>query len=135
MEDLHLKYYNKNLKENARKLRKNSTLSEVVLWDKVLKASQLEGYKFNRQKPLLHYIVDFYCKELKLIIEVDGSSHDSDDALLDDLLRQNELESIGFKIIRFTGYDVLHNIDGVRKKIIEEINKLEPPPNPLREGE
>jgi len=67
--------YNKNLKEYARKLRKNSTLAEVILWDEVLKRKQLKGYSFLRQRPIDRYIVDFFCKELKLIIELDGTIH------------------------------------------------------------
>ncbi|MEQ9300482.1 MAG: DUF559 domain-containing protein [Cyclobacteriaceae bacterium] len=69
--------YQKSLKEFSRYLRNNSTLSEVLLWQE-LRAGQIRGYKFNRQKPLDRYIVDFYCKKLNLVIEVDGSSHDSD---------------------------------------------------------
>ena len=67
--------YNKNLKEFSRKLRLDSTLSEVLLW-KYLRAKQT-GYTFNRQKPLLNYIVDFYCKPLSLVIEIDGDSHNN----------------------------------------------------------
>jgi len=68
--------YNKKLNEFSRKLRNNSTLSEVLLWD-YLRAGKIKGFKFNRQKPLLNYIVDFYCKELMLVIEIDGDSHDN----------------------------------------------------------
>jgi len=63
--------YNKSLKEFSRELRNHSTLSEVLLWNK-LRASQFRGYGFNRQKPLNQYIVDFYCKKLNLVIEIDG---------------------------------------------------------------
>ena len=63
--------YNKDLKAFSRHLRNNSTLGEVLLWMQ-LRAGQLKGYKFNRQKPLGNYIVDFYCKRLNLVIEVDG---------------------------------------------------------------
>lgn len=66
--------YNKNLKGFSRDLRIESTVGEVMLWQG-LKKKQMLGYTFNRQKPLLNYIADFYCKPLKLIIEVDGDSH------------------------------------------------------------
>ncbi len=66
--------YNPKLKEFAKQLRKNSTQSEIKLW-KALKGKQLNGFDFHRQKPLLDYIVDFYCAELSLVIELDGYSH------------------------------------------------------------
>jgi len=64
-------YYNPKLKERARELRNNSTLSEVILW-KQLKSRQMHGYQFMRQKPIDNYIVDFFCSKLNLIIEIDG---------------------------------------------------------------
>jgi len=75
--------YRKELKSLARKLRKNSTLSEVLLWIEI-KNKQLEGFQFHRQVPMLDYIVDFYCHELKLVIEIDGDSHFHDDAPIKD---------------------------------------------------
>jgi very-short-patch-repair endonuclease len=75
--------YNKNLKQFSRNLRNNSTLGEVLLWNE-LKAGKMYGYKFNRQKPLGNYIVDFYCKSLALVIEVDGESHYSEEAYVRD---------------------------------------------------
>lgn len=66
--------YNPKLKEFARQLRKNSTLSEVLLWEKLKQRSM--GVQFHRRVPLLEYIVDFYCHELQLAIEIDGVSHD-----------------------------------------------------------
>ena len=66
--------YNPNLKLLAKDLRNNSTFGEVILWKK-LKGKQFFGYDFHRQKPLLDYIVDFYCAELNLIIEIDGNYH------------------------------------------------------------
>jgi very-short-patch-repair endonuclease len=67
--------YNTTLKEKARQLRNNSTLSEVLLW-KNLRRGQMHGYDFHRQKPILEYIVDLFCNKLELAIEIDGSSHD-----------------------------------------------------------
>lgn len=74
-DNLSYNHYNKNLKEFARKLRNNSTFAEVVLWDKVLKNRQLRDYQFLRQRAIGNYIVDFFSKELKLIIELDGEIH------------------------------------------------------------
>jgi very-short-patch-repair endonuclease len=68
--------YNPKLKELARQLRNNSTFAEVLLWNE-LKNKQIKGYDFHRQKPILNYILDFFCSELKLAIEVDGLTHDT----------------------------------------------------------
>jgi very-short-patch-repair endonuclease len=106
--------YNPKLKERARQLRKNSTLAEVLLWNR-LKSKQMKGYQFLRQKPLDEYIVDFFCYELMLAIEIDGSSHDS--KIESDRLRQRRLETLGVRFLRFTEQDVKTNIEGVLKGI------------------
>jgi very-short-patch-repair endonuclease len=67
-------HYDQNLKQRAREPRKNSTLAEVLLWNQ-LKRRKMLGYSFLRQRPILNYIVDFYCPKLKLVIEIDGDSH------------------------------------------------------------
>jgi len=91
--------YNPKLKGFARKLRKNSTFSEIVLWELIKKRAL--GIQFHRQVPIDEYIVDFYCHECKLAIEVDGSSHDSEDAYLKDKDRQFRLETLGVRFLRF----------------------------------
>ena len=82
--------YRKDLRLKARQLRNNSTLSEVLLWQEI-KDRKLLGFQFHRQVPLLNYIVDFYCHELKLVIEIDGDSHEY--KVEYDLKRQQELEA------------------------------------------
>jgi very-short-patch-repair endonuclease len=104
--------YKKSRKEFSRYLRNNSTLSEVLLWNE-LRAGKMLGYKFNRQKPLGNYIVDFYCKKLSLVIEVDGSSHASEEAFIKDAKRQKILEEMGLKFIRIDNSDVKYNISNV----------------------
>ncbi|MEQ9405132.1 MAG: DUF559 domain-containing protein [Cyclobacteriaceae bacterium] len=101
--------YNKNLKQFSRNLRNQSTLSEVLLWQE-LRAGGLRGYKFNRQKPLNRYIVDFYCKKLNLVIEVDGESHYHDLAPVRDRQRQQILEDMGVSFLRFDDWDVKRNM-------------------------
>jgi very-short-patch-repair endonuclease len=126
--------YNKDLKAFSRKLRNDSTLSEILLWNE-LKAGKMMGYKFNRQKPLLNYIVDFYCKPLNLVIEVDGVSHDNEISFEKDSVRQNELEKMGLNFLRFDDSDVKRNIASVLRTIegyIEGFEKMHPP-NFLRE--
>lgn len=116
--------YNKDLKTFSRHLRNNSTLSEVLLWQE-LRAGQLKGYQFNRQKPLAQYIVDFYCKKLNLVIEVDGISHTYEDAVLKDQKRQLILEKMGLHFLRFDDIDVKKNMSYVLDTILEFIEEFE----------
>ena len=103
-------YYNPKLKTRARQLRNKSTLSEVLLWDKI-KGRRMLGYQFMRQKPVDNYIVDFYCSKLKLVIEIDGESHDT--KLKEDKIKQNRLESLGLYVLRFNDRDVKKDMAGV----------------------
>ena len=86
-------HYNPKLKPLSRKLRNNSTLSEILLWEE-LNTKKMLGYKFLRQKPVGNYIVDFFCNKLKLVIEIDGESHD-EEKFEYDMKRQQWLESKG----------------------------------------
>lgn len=117
-------HYNKNLKDFANQNRKVMTKAEASLWKYLLKSSKLNGFSFNRQRPISNYIVDFYSKELKLVIEVDGNSHNIEEINLKDKVRQKELEDLGLTVIRFTDNEVLNNLDGVRMKLIEVIYDL-----------
>ena len=85
--------YNPILKKLAKQLRQNMTLSEVLLWNK-LKQKQMMGFDFDRQRPIGEFIVDFYCKDLMLVIEVDGYSHFNEEAYDRDTLRQKKLEQV-----------------------------------------
>ena len=121
--------YNKKLKDFSRKLRNNSTLSEVLLW-KHIRSSQMKGYKFNRQKPLLNYIVDFYCKPLNLVIEIDGESHKH--KYFEDKERQTNLEEQGLHFLRFDDLEVKRDMENVIRTIEIWIEEYENnPPNPL----
>jgi very-short-patch-repair endonuclease len=111
--------YNSNLKILARQLRNNSTLSEVLLWQNIKGKSY--DYEFHRQVPIDEFIVDFYCHELKLAIEIDGSTHDYN--FDHDENRQKKLESFGITFIRFNDIDVKCNINDVLKAL--EITILE----------
>ena len=114
--------YNKNLKALARKLRNDMTFGEVLLWNE-LKDDKFWGFDFDRQRCIDNYIVDFYCKELMLAIEVDGMSHNFEEAFLKDAVRQKRLEDLGVKFIRFTEgemkYDMQTVIRALEGKIIE----------------
>ena len=103
-------HYNPKLKQLSRNLRNQSTLAEVLLWVQLNK-KQRSGYKFNRQKPIGNYIVDFYCSELNLVIEIDGESHYNKE--VHDKRRQHYLESLGLRVIRFDDDQVKQDMDGV----------------------
>jgi len=92
------------------------TLGEVLLWNE-LKQKRMLGYDFDRQKPIDNFIVDFYCKDLQLAIEVDGNSHNSDEALDKDEIRQKRLESLGVKFLRFDDEEVKKQMNSVVKTI------------------
>lgn len=125
--------YQPFLKELARDLRKNSTVAEILLWEQI-KGRKL-GYQFHRQVPMDSYIVDFYCHELMLAIEVDGSSHDNEEAYRIDQERQKRLEKFGVKFLRVDDLDVKHSIENVIKSIQHYIEQLGHPPSPPSRGE
>ncbi len=102
--------YKSELKELARQLRNNSTLSEILLWKK-LKGKQVHGFDFHRQKPLYHFIVDFFCNELMLAIEIDGNSHTMKG--YEDKERQIFLESKGIRFLRFEDRDIKTKMNSV----------------------
>ena len=108
------------------------TLGEVLLWNEI-KNKRL-GVRFNRQIPIDEFIVDFYCKDLQLAIEVDGKSHYYDDQPQKDKIRQERLESLGVEFIRFDDIDVKKNINWVVTEIIHTLEELQPTPNPSKEG-
>lgn len=116
--------YDPKLKEFARQLRKNSTLGEVMLWKK-LKSRQFHGYDFHRQKPLLSYIADFYCPDLKLVIEVDGKSHERSDISKKDAEKQNALENQGLSVLRFAEREVRFQMDDVMRRLEDYIKNNE----------
>ncbi len=103
------------LKPLARQMRCEPTTAEKLLWQK-LRNKQLLGFKFRRQHPIDRFIVDFYCAEARLIIEVDGEVHDY--TQVEDAIRQEFLESLGLRVIRFKNEEVLMGFDGVLEKIV-----------------
>ena len=124
-------YYNRSLKKLARQLRNNSTKSEIRLWAEMLQGKKTD-YTFLRQRPVLNYIADFLCKELKLIIELDGYSHEFEQKWKKNKLRQKELEEAGFKVLRFSDDEVMKNLRNVESEIMRWIKKLEDTSPPLK---
>ncbi len=108
--------YSKSLKPLSQKLRSDQTDAERKLWQRINR-DQLSGFRFNRQKPLLNYIVDFYCPKAKLIIELDGSQHYELDYQEKDRLRDAELNSLGFTVMRFSNDEVYFEIEAVVEQI------------------
>ena len=128
-------HYNKNLKPFANELRKEMTKADACLWKYALRAGMMKGYSFRTQRPVLQYIADFMCLELKLIIEVDGITHHWDETVKKDEQKQNDLEKAGYTVMRFSDTQVLNDIKNVIRHIeiwIDENNF--PPPSPRQRG-
>ncbi len=126
--------YNKNLKLLSSKLRKQGILSEVLLWKQI--KNKALGVEFHRQVPIDNYIVDFFCHELMLAIEVDGSSHLDDLVAANDISRQNKLEKLGVNFIRFADREVRQRINIVIWALENKIEELKnnTSPCPLQRG-
>lgn len=116
----------------AATLRRAETEAERILWYHV-RNRKLSGAKFRRQQPIGPYIVDFFCPESKLIIELDGSHHDGDDQTVADRTRTQFLVEAGYRLARFWNNDVQRNLDGVLRQIEKELNA--PHPGPLPQAE
>lgn len=111
------------LKANARKLRNNSTPGEIKLWKKGLRAGQMKGYQFNRQFVIGNFIVDFVCRKLKLVIELDGAYHDL--IKEKDAARDSKLKKHGFMLLRIAEKDVRNDFNNVIRNIEIAIEKME----------
>jgi len=127
-------YYgaSKQLINRAKELRKQQTDAEKVLWN-ALRSHQFSGFKFRRQHPVKWFIADFYCHEVKLIIEVDGGIHATPDQSAYDVGRTAEIEEMGISLIRFTNEEILTNLEFVLKQI-DKMIQLPTSPSPGGEG-
>jgi len=123
LNDVDVKYnyipYDTKLKNLAKKLRRNTTRPEKIIWDECLKKCQT-GYKFLRQKPLDRFIVDFYCPELMLAVEIDGTSHDY--RLIEDNIRTEILNNLGIKVVRYSNEVVLGDLPKIKAALKREIS-------------
>jgi len=120
---MHIKY-NPKLKELARQLRNNATKSEIRLWQK-LKRGQMYGYDFHRQKPIDEYIVDFFCNKLRLVIELDGYSHEILEVWEKDVVKTKRLEKLGIVVLRFSDYQIMNDVENVLRAIEDYILTFE----------
>ena len=133
--------YNTQLQSFASALRNEMTKAEACLWKYVLKARQLRGFPFRRQRTILNYIADFMSMELMLVIEVDGITHHWEETSSKDQKKQNDLENVGFTVIRLADEDVLNDINAVARYLedwIDRKNHLRPadggsPPPPAED--
>ncbi len=130
--------YNAHLKDKARRLRRNLTDSEAVLWSR-LRNKQLLGLQFYRQKPIGEHIVDFFAPRASLVVEVDGSQHLEGEHALKDRSRDRYLGSLGLKVLRFNSREVLEEsgavVEAIYRTVAEQLSaKIPPaqvPPGPL----
>jgi len=112
------KVWGETLKPRARSMRKDPTPAEAKLWSR-LRKKQVAGLRFRRQHPIGQFIVDFYCAEARLVIEVDGSVHDEPEVAERDTSRQQHLESLGLRVFRVTNGLVMRELDAVVERIGE----------------
>ncbi len=111
----------------AKEMRKQMTKPETRFWLQV-RAARFQGVKFRRQKVIGRYIADFAANEPKIVVEIDGDTHDIDDQR--DRIRTRYLEEQGYTVLRFTNLDVMGNPDGVLVRLSEVIGALRDPPLP-----
>ena len=148
-------HYNKKLNCFAKENKKQLTKSAVYMWKFILSSRQMMGYQFRRERPILNFIVDFVCLDLMLIIEVDGISHETDEAFRRDRNRDKKLNEIGFAILRFSSLIVIKDRPSVNeiivkwieentteasvgrgeKRVTEKIDSCVPPPAPPPKGD
>jgi very-short-patch-repair endonuclease len=117
--------YHSNLKEPSKELRANMTLAEKCLWERI-KARQIKGYRFCRQKPLGGFIVDFYCQKAKIVIEVDGGIHFKKEIHKSDKNKDAYFKSINLNVLRFTNQEIFTDIEKVVTKISNNIPLIPP---------
>lgn len=120
-----------NLQQNKslrRQLRQQPIVCEKILWQKI--RNRQIGYKFKRQFGINKYVVDFYCPELKLIIEIDGATHGLEYEVKYDYQRQNYLENLGLIVKRYLNIEIKNNLRAVLADIVETCEKIEGKPHP-----
>lgn len=112
-----------------RGLRSEMTHAEMRLWARI-RAKQFQGVKFRRQHGIGPYIVDFYCPEKSLVIEVDGDTHAEPSQIFKDGQRDRYLQSLGLRVIRYTNNDILLNLNGVLEDLVQELASGATSPSP-----
>jgi very-short-patch-repair endonuclease len=113
-------------RDRARQLRRTMTRAETLLW-RHLKAHRLARLGFRRQSPMGNYIADFVAHSCKLVVEVDGESHDFEERIRRDEQRDRWFASRGYRVLRFTNDDVMRNLEGVALAILQAAERGAPP--------
>ena len=121
--ELYMMTYNKELKQNSRNLRNNTTKAERHFWNKIRNKQFLDS-QFYRQKIIGNYIVDFFCPKIKIIIELDGGQHYEIDKIDSDLIRDDYLNKLGYIVFRYSNCEILNNIDGVLEDLKNKVKCL-----------
>ena len=119
--------YNKGLKETSRQLRQNMTEAESLFWSRV-RGKQLSGAQFYRQRIIGNFIIDFFCPQAKLVVEIGGGQHHEGRGVESDAIRDDYLRSQGLKVLRFSNQDVLENTAGVLEVVFGQIPRNPPLP-------
>jgi very-short-patch-repair endonuclease len=114
--------YNKKLTALARENRNNPTAPESRMWNEVLRMRHFAKYKFLRQKPIANFIVDFYCAELRLAIEIDGDSHAA--SAEHDAAKTGALNALGISVVRYFNNDVMKNLEGVYDDLLCRVGQI-----------
>jgi very-short-patch-repair endonuclease len=127
MNDNQQRGFDRETPARARRLRREATAAEKKLWRR-LRNEQIPGFKFRRQQPIGRFIVDFFCPDAKMIVEIDGDTHAGQEAY--DASRTGWLTKQGYRVIRFVNADVLHHLDTVLETIFEECRKKKQYPSP-----
>ncbi len=118
------KIYNRpEQKEKRQALRRERTKAEVLLWQR-LRAGQVGGWKFRQQYSVGPYVLDFYCPQLKLALEIDGPTHEGDEAAAYDANRQAFIESYGICFLRFSNKQIYRQLDAVVESIVTTAEQL-----------
>jgi len=131
-------HYDANLTAKARENRRKPTFPEKMMWLGLLRGREFEGSKFIRQKPIGRFIVDFYCAELMLAVEIDGESHALNQEY--DQERTKRLKTLGITVVRYSNDEILENLSGVGEDLKRKVEKLRremkdrPPVAPLSRG-
>jgi len=113
----------KELTRKARNLSNNITRAEIILWSRI-RLKQIDGYKFRRQYPILDFITDFYCHDLKLVIEVDGEIHSLPEQSKSDKYRDNMLKNNGYYVIHFANHEIETDLKHSLLKIKSMISEI-----------
>ncbi len=111
-------------KDKRQRLRNSAPEAEILLWQKI-RRKQIGDAKFRRQYGVERFVLDFYCPQLKLAIEVDGPTHASTEAKENDRIRQSFVESLGIQFLRFANVEIYQNLDGVIQIIHEKVISLQ----------